>query len=406
MGETLTRPPERSAMPSSTHHVPPPAQSSAGSRAPAVIPLGPAPGAAPRTAEMPAVGAVHRPPAADAPRSEEKNGSAMRSLSPTSLIAGGAAAATASVVGGHLGVGGTVAGAALTSVVSAGAVALYTDSVRRSAATLKAVQRITGRRGSGRSRTRRGGAAEAGALTADPTAFGADSSAIGEETDGETTGARRRPWLRVVLTALAMGLIGLAVVFGVQRATGMELSPGTGQIQRSVSGSDAVAPRSTDDDSSTGTDTSTDGTDSTDGSGTTDGTDTTGGTDATDDSGSTGGSDTTDGTDSTAGTGSADGTDSSGTRGSTDSGTSGSSGSTGSSSDDSSDISGDSSSTGTDSTRGSGTSSSGSSGSSSSGTDSTGTSSSGTSSSGSTSSGTTQSGATSGSTDTSGTAAG
>ena len=96
----------------------------------------------------------------------KQSDSAVRSLSPTSLIAGGAAAATASVVGGHLGVAGTVVGAALTSVVSAGAVALYTDSVRRSTATLKAVQRVTARRDArrnGRSRTGRDAAAGVGA---------------------------------------------------------------------------------------------------------------------------------------------------------------------------------------------------------------------------------------------------
>lgn len=63
----------------------------------------------------------------------------VKKLSPTGLVASGAAAATATVVGGQLGIAGTVIGAALTSVVSATALALYTDSVNRSRLTLKKV---------------------------------------------------------------------------------------------------------------------------------------------------------------------------------------------------------------------------------------------------------------------------
>src|SRR5690625_1086510 len=69
----------------------------------------------------------------------------LKKLSPTGLVASGAAAATASVIGGQLGIAGTVIGAALTSVVSATALAVYTDSVNRSKATLKSVAAKTQR---------------------------------------------------------------------------------------------------------------------------------------------------------------------------------------------------------------------------------------------------------------------
>src|SRR5690625_4686721 len=61
----------------------------------------------------PQAGAGRGGPSGDQPELQ------LKKLSPTGLVASGAAAATASVIGGQLGIAGTVIGAALTSIVSA-----------------------------------------------------------------------------------------------------------------------------------------------------------------------------------------------------------------------------------------------------------------------------------------------
>ena len=53
-------------------------------------------------------------------------------LSPVQVIAGGAAAAVASVIGGHLGLAGTVVGAFILSVVSGIALPLFRTSLEKS----------------------------------------------------------------------------------------------------------------------------------------------------------------------------------------------------------------------------------------------------------------------------------
>ncbi|HJA38287.1 MAG TPA: DUF4765 family protein, partial [Candidatus Brevibacterium intestinigallinarum] len=62
---------------------------------------------------------------ADAAETAEKSEKSSSGVSPTSLVAGAAAAATSSVIGGQLGVAGTVVGAGLASIVTAVAVSLY-----------------------------------------------------------------------------------------------------------------------------------------------------------------------------------------------------------------------------------------------------------------------------------------
>lgn len=168
----------------------------------------------------------------------------VKKLSPSGLVISGAASATASVVGGQLGVAGTVAGAALTSVVSAVALALYSDSVHRGSEKLKQAT-VRG----ARVKDRPGGASRGEAFTSRTAARGAGAAADGDgEGPGEqpaatTGGPGRRRVIKTVLLALGIALIGLLAVFGIQRVLGTELSPGTGQIQRTVGDSDAVAPR-------------------------------------------------------------------------------------------------------------------------------------------------------------------
>lgn len=162
----------------------------------------------------------------------------VRKLSPSGLVISGAAAATASVVGGQLGVAGTVVGAGLTSVVSALALALYSDSVHRGSAKLKEAKVKVTRR------DQRGATGEPFASRTSATAHGA-AAAGNDHDEPATTGVApgRRRIVKTMLLALGIALIGLLAVFGIQRVTGTELSPGTGQIQRTVGDSDAVAPR-------------------------------------------------------------------------------------------------------------------------------------------------------------------
>lgn len=175
----------------------------------------------------------------------------VKKLSPVGLIASGAAAATSTVIGGQLGIAGTVVGAALTSVVSATALAFYTDSVNRSTQKLKDVaargrQRPQANQKNGvhtsRTAARRDDPADPestpGALDGSDDAPSEASS----ETPSDAPSTRRRI-VKISLLAAVIALIGIGAVFGIQKLTGTELSPGTGQIQRSVTGSDAVSPR-------------------------------------------------------------------------------------------------------------------------------------------------------------------
>ena len=184
----------------------------------------------------------------------------VKKLSPTGLVASGAAAATATVVGGQLGIAGTVIGAALTSVVSATALALYTDSVNRSRLTLKEVA-AKGPKRSASASSRSVHSSRTGSRAMDRER---DAAALGlgiNPAEGAPGGvpSRRRRIVKIALLSAVIALIGIIAVFGIQRVIGTELSPGTGQIQRSVTGNDAVAPRDdssmTDRDQRGGTDT-------------------------------------------------------------------------------------------------------------------------------------------------------
>lgn len=218
-----------------------------------------------RTARPPAAPGDPERPAPSDPSGGELD-LQVKKLSPTGLVASGAAAATATVVGGQLGIAGTVIGAALTSVVSATALALYTDSVNRSRLTLKKV-------------TAKGPKRPASASSQGVHSSRTGSRAMDRERDAAALGlgispaeeapedgpSRRRRIVKIALLAAVIALIGIIAVFGIQRAIGTELSPGTGQIQRSVTGNDSVAPRDdssmTDRDQQDGTDREQHGTD-------------------------------------------------------------------------------------------------------------------------------------------------
>jgi len=185
---------------------------------------------------------AQRPPTGAAGAPEE---SEVKKLKPSSLVVSGAAAATASVVGGQLGVAGTVIGAALTSVVSATAIALYTDSVTKGKETLQKVQSERPVRGAG-ARTHSSRTAAHGDDAESPGGREPgpeqpmDEETVDEQAD---TPSRGRRVVKIALLAAVIALIGVVAVFGIQRVTGVELSPGTGEIQRTVGDSDSVAPR-------------------------------------------------------------------------------------------------------------------------------------------------------------------
>ena len=184
-------------------------------------PAAPAPGTAgtvTTTAVPPAAApdAEQTPASGTAERTEERKSA----LSVPGLVTGAATAATMAVIGGHLSVSGTVLGAALTSIVSGVVVALYSTSLEKGRKGLQKVQGTV-----------------AGCLRRTGTASGAGSTAVAEE---------RAPFpVRRFLASTGV-IVGLAAaaVFAVQAVTGTELSGGTGQLQRTVTGSDAVAPRS------------------------------------------------------------------------------------------------------------------------------------------------------------------
>ena len=163
------------------------------------------------------------------------------------------------MIGGQLGISGTVAGAAITSVISAAVVAFYTDYVNGTARKLKQVAVRAGERAPGRDR----GASVHSSRTR-READGGTGEAVAEATDAAETPepSRGRRLLKIALMSLVIGLIGMAAVFGIQRISGTELSPGTGQIQRSVTGTDSVSPR---EDSGSSTDDGTEQQEGTDG---------------------------------------------------------------------------------------------------------------------------------------------
>jgi hypothetical protein len=341
-------------------------------------------------------------------------------ISATQLIAGAGAAATSSVIGGQLGVAGTVIGAGIASIVTGLAVTLYSRSLDKGKEKIKEVgsklapavkaqiakNPVTERTAlTGTTEalptpaaTRR--TTDAAGGNADPAAASAkdvgDGSA-GVDAAGETEEDKSSWWQKLrrkrVLYPAAIGVaafgIGLGGVVMAESFTDADLSPGTSQISRSVSGQSSTADESGTDSGTSDSGSSGDGS----GSGSQSGTDgnqgsTSGGTDtqngqstsAGDDTGtqSTNTDGTDQGTDSTTGSGSdtsgsttADGTDTaSGT--STSSGGSSSAGSSGGSNSSGSASGGSNSGSSGSGSSGSGPSGSGSSGSGSSGSGSSG----------------------------------
>lgn len=214
-----------------------PDPSSQNARSAAASPSGTGPADRPRASST----AQQDPASAGAAPAEA--GPGLRSLNPLGLAAGGAAAATASVIGGQLGVAGTVIGAFLTSIVSATALAVYSESVKRGRRAVTRIKDHALSHGPAASTADSTGAAAGVGL---PEGRGEEHPTNGPDGAPSADPGRRRRILKIVLGALAMAAIAVVLVFGIQRATGTELSHGTGTIQRSVGGGDVVAPAPTD----------------------------------------------------------------------------------------------------------------------------------------------------------------
>jgi hypothetical protein len=143
-------------------------------------------------------------------------------------------------------------GAFLTSIASATAIAVYTDSLEGGKRVLRKARRIadehpaTGNsaQGSATWTTAPPTATEDRRSTADPESLSAsvpegEDTAEPEDTADEPRSLRRRV-VTIVLLSLGILVIAMGAVFGIQKVTGVDLSPGTGNVQRSVTGSDHI----------------------------------------------------------------------------------------------------------------------------------------------------------------------
>ncbi|WP_025777379.1 hypothetical protein [Brevibacterium sp. VCM10] len=324
--------------------------------------------------------------AAETVEDEKEEKSSEGRISATQLLAGAGAAATSSVIGGQLGVAGTVVGAGVASIVTALAVTLYGRSLDKGKEKIQevgsklapAVKAKIAKHPSGKNTAVDSSLAEDSAFAPpEPTAGNANATAASApdegkseagDGDGSETESRARTWWQKlrrkrVLYPLTIGVaafgIGLGAVVMAENFTEADISPGTSQISRSVTGQSTNDESVTDDGtsdsgtsgdvSSSGSGSGTDGSQSSSNSGSTtqngqsssagetgaegaaegqgsQGTDATTGT-----SDSIGSSTSTDGTDASSGSISTDGAGSSGdTSGGTSSSTGSGSGSDGS----------------------------------------------------------------------------
>ncbi|MGJ5725796.1 hypothetical protein ACSBQT_15605 [Brevibacterium sp. H602] len=312
--------------------------------------------------------------AAETAEDKKEEKSSEGRISATQLLAGAGAAATSSVIGGQLGVAGTVVGAGVASIVTALAVTLYGRSLDKGKEKIQevgsklapAVKAKIAKQPNGKSTAVDPSLAEDSAF-APPEPAGGNATAASasvpddstaEDSDGSETESEPRSWWQKlrrkrVLYPLTIGVaafgIGLGAVVVAENFTEADISPGTSQISRSVTGQSTNDESVTDDgtsDSGTGGDESSSGSgsnaDASQGSsssgsttqngqstsagetgteGATEGQSSQGSETTTGTSDSTGDSTTTDGTDASSGSTSTDGTGSTGnTNGSAGSG--------------------------------------------------------------------------------------
>lgn len=192
---------------------------------------------------------------------EKKEKSESR-VSATQLLAGAAAAATSSVIGGQLGVAGTVVGAGVASIITGLAVTLYTSSLVKGKEKIKEVGTKLAPAVKAKSPGAKAQSSSQATGTFGNLSDGADSGASLDPVSAEATSseattslapdARDEPkswWQKLrrkrVLYPVTIGVatfgIGLGAVVMAESFTDADISPGTSQISRSVSGDSGIA---------------------------------------------------------------------------------------------------------------------------------------------------------------------
>lgn len=181
---------------------------------------------------------------------EKKEKSANR-VSATQLLAGAAAAATSSVIGGQLGVAGTVVGAGVASIITGLAVTLYTSSLDKGKEKIKEVGTKLAPAVKAKSlgaKTQRAAAVaepQVDASSKTTSTFGNLSDQAADDASADTRGEEPKSWWQKlrrkrVLYPVTIGVatfgIGLGAVVMAESFTDADISPGTSQISRSVSG--------------------------------------------------------------------------------------------------------------------------------------------------------------------------
>ena len=153
---------------------------------------------------------------------DETNRKPFLDLSATQLIGGSLAAATAAALGSRLGVVGTIAGAALVSVVSAVAGALYTQSLRRTPELIRARETLGARER----------LALVGAVARRPTLRDephSDTQEIEAAVEDATPSIWSRvTWKGVAATAGVFFVITALVITGTELLTGQSLDGSSG----------------------------------------------------------------------------------------------------------------------------------------------------------------------------------
>ncbi|HET9649418.1 MAG TPA: hypothetical protein VFP34_14480 [Microlunatus sp.] len=187
------------------------------------------------------------PPSTDSPaQAEEKK--KLLDLSLTQVVGGAMAAMTSAAIGSTLGVGGTIAGAALASIVAGVAGALYTSSLRTGRDKVRTVFR-GGVAGPGdtslsstgiNAQTRAGGrgavpiyqpsASLDPALQETVVAPAWQPVPVAPASSPAQRGPGRRsfPWKRAVAISLAVFALAAVLITGYERVSGASLSGGTG----------------------------------------------------------------------------------------------------------------------------------------------------------------------------------
>lgn len=184
-----------------------------------------------------------RPDGADDSVEEKKK---ILDLSLTQIVGGALAAMTAAALGSTLGVGGTIAGAAMASVVAGVAGTLYTASLRTGREKVRTVFR-----------GQAPDAASAPPAPVDP-ATTLSGRAVEEtlvspvwdplplEKPSKQKSKTRFPWKRAVAISLAVFALAAVLITGYERVSGQPLSGGTGttvsQVRDDSSGDKDTKP--------------------------------------------------------------------------------------------------------------------------------------------------------------------